>query len=83
MQPIWLSLTGGIRTGDKMTFDDLADYCEKHFYKPASYTDGRRIEGVRSIKTALSQLKVLREYFGEFPLRAIANTTLREYRTNG
>lgn len=73
---------GGIRTGDKMTFDDLADFCEKHFYKAATYADGRKIEGVRSITTALAQLKVLREYFGKLPLRSIINVTLRDYRNS-
>lgn len=73
---------GGIRTGDKMTFNDLADYCETYFYKSATYADGRLVEGVRSINTALAQLKVLREYFGKLSLRSIQNLTLKNFRSN-
>jgi integrase len=71
---------GHSRTGEKMKFDDLADYCEKHFYKPAVYADGRRIEGVRSVLSAKSQLKALRLFFGKRLIRTISNATLREYR---
>lgn len=73
---------GSVQTGDKMTFNDLADYCAKHFYKSATYAEGRLIEGVRSITTATAQLKVLREYFGRLSLRSIGHLTLRDYRSN-
>jgi integrase len=63
-----------------MTFNDLADYCELHFYKQAVYAEGRKVEGVRSVLTAKSQLKVLRKFFGNRSLRSILNATLREYR---
>jgi integrase len=73
---------GHSRTGDKMKFDDLANHCEKHFYKPAVYADGRRVEGVRSLLSARSHMKSLRLFFGKRLLRTISNTTLREYRTH-
>lgn len=54
---------GHIRTGDKMTFNNLADYCEKHFYKPAEYSDGRKIAGVRSLAGVKTAIGILRGYF--------------------
>ena len=38
----------------RMTFADLAKYFEEHYLKPAEYLDGRKIEGVRSLKPALA-----------------------------
>jgi integrase len=71
---------GQITTGDRMTFADLADYCEKHFYKPAEYVDGRKVSGVRSIGGARSALKSLRNYFGDRPIRSIYRASVRDYK---
>src|SRR4030095_11290980 len=41
-----LQQTGAqIRTGDGMTFDDLAALCEVTFYQPATIVEGRKIAG--------------------------------------
>jgi hypothetical protein len=50
---------------DRMTFADLASYFEKHYLKPAEYIDGRKIEGVRSLKPAQSAVNALKAYFGK------------------
>lgn len=71
----------GAFKGERMTFDDLAAYCEKHYYKQAEYRDERKIEGVRGLATAQSQLKALKEYFGKRRLRSITYATLKAYRT--
>lgn len=73
---------GGDRalTSERMTFADLAEYCEKHYYKKAEYRDERKIEGVRGLATAKGQLKVLREHFGARRLRSITYADLRAYR---
>src|SRR5687767_9483739 len=39
---------GQIRTGERMTFDELAQVCSDRFYKRAVIVEGRKIEGVRS-----------------------------------
>lgn len=31
----------------RMNFAELADYCEKHYYKAAEYHDERKVAGVR------------------------------------
>ncbi len=63
------------------TFADLADYCEKHYYKKAEYAEGRKIEGVRGLSTAQAQIKVLRAFFGKKRLRQITYADLKAYRS--
>jgi integrase len=65
---------------ERMTFAELADYCEKHYYKAAQYHDERKVAGVRGLATAKGQIKVLREYFGEKRLRRITYADLRDFR---
>jgi integrase len=71
---------GHTRVGDKMSFNDLADYCEKHYYKPASYVNGRKISGVRSVAGVRSALKALREHFGAQRIRAIHPTSIQAFK---
>jgi hypothetical protein len=37
---------GNIQTGEKMTFNELAEICKAEFYKPAVFSEGRKIAGV-------------------------------------
>jgi hypothetical protein len=37
---------------EKLTFDELAAYCEKHYYKAAEYHDERKVAGLRGLATA-------------------------------
>ena len=50
---------GQSQTGEKMTFNDLANISEKQFYKPAEIIQGRKVSGVRSVSTAITQLNTL------------------------
>ena len=65
---------------ENMTFAELADYCEKHYYKAAEYHDERKVAGVRGLVTAKSQIKVLRAYFGKKRVRRITYADLRDFR---
>ncbi len=71
---------GQIQTGGRMNFNDLAGLCEKNFYQPAEFAEGRRISGVRSFNTARAQLDVLRKFFGKRPLREITTESLFDYK---
>ena len=71
---------GQIRTGERMTFDALADICEERFYKPAVIVEGRKIEGVRAYNTAQNHLTVLKEFFGQRRIGQITTESLRDYR---
>jgi integrase len=73
---------GRAHAAARMTFRELAAYCEEHYYKPAEYRDERKIQGVRGLATVMSQLKVLKEYFGAKPLRSITYADLRAFRAH-
>jgi integrase len=64
----------------RMTFADLVTYFRKHYLKPAEYVDGRKIEGVRSLKPAEAAIKPLQEFFGRRRLQSIRYADLRAYR---
>jgi integrase len=70
-------------TGERMTFNQLADRCLKEFYKPAVIRDGKKIAGIKSWKTVAAQVERLRRYFGNRPVGSITTDSLfgyREYR---
>ncbi|HEV7859082.1 MAG TPA: tyrosine-type recombinase/integrase [Pyrinomonadaceae bacterium] len=69
-------------SSERMTFAELADYCEKHYYKKAEYRDDRKVEGVRGLATAKTQLNVLRSYFGKRRLRSITYADLKAFRSH-
>jgi integrase len=64
----------------RMTFADLVSYFKKHYLKPAEYVDGRKIEGVRSLKPAESAVNALSAFFGRRKLQSIRYSDLRSYR---
>lgn len=65
---------------ERMTFNELADYYEERYAIPAQYVDGRKIAGLRSCRTALQQLEVLRDYFGNQRLRSITHGELERFK---
>lgn len=66
---------------DKMTFKELAQKFEKSELVPATYEDGRKTSGRRSIKPLLSALKPLLEHFGRKSIRAIKISDIRAYKS--
>ncbi len=71
---------GQIQTGERMTFIQLAAFCEKAFYKPAEIVEGRKIAGVRSFETVQYQLKSLKKFFGKRLIRHITTESLFDYK---
>lgn len=71
---------GQILKGERMTFKELADICERVIYKPAKIVEGRKVSGVRSIETAKAQLSVLRRFFGLRLIRRLTTESLTEYK---
>jgi len=71
---------GGIRKGERMTFDQLAEICSDLFYKQAVIVEGRKIEGVRSYATFQNYLTLLKEFFGKRKIGNITTESLRDYR---
>jgi integrase len=71
---------GSVLQASRMTFADLAAYFAKHYLKPAEYIDGRKIEGMRSLKPAEAAVGALKGYFGKRRLQSIRYSDLRAYR---
>ena len=72
--------SGKVLDASRMTFADLAVYFQKHYLKPAEYIDGRKVEGVRSLKSAESAVNALKKHFGKQRLQSIRYSDLRAYR---
>jgi len=65
---------------ERMTFQDLCDYFERHYVKAAEYIEGRKVSGVRSLATAKGQLSALKGHFGGRRLRSITHGDVRLFR---
>lgn len=65
---------------EKITFNDLADYYEKHFCQPAEYSDGRKASGLRDVSRAKGVLKHFRKFFGHKKIRSITYGDLLSYK---
>lgn len=71
----------GFRSGERMTFNQLADECEASIFRPAEIDGtGYKIAGIRSHEKVKSFLKQLRSYFGDRKLRGITEIDLVNYR---
>jgi integrase len=68
-----------IVAADKMTFNDLADFYQQHFLKPAEYADGKKVAGLRDVQRAESVLVRFREYFNTRLLKEIKYIDVRSY----
>ncbi len=66
---------------ERMTFADLCNYLEKHYFKAAEYVEGRKVAGVRSLATARGQLNALKAHFGVRRIRAITHGDVRQFRS--
>lgn len=71
---------GQIQTGERMTFNQLADFCEQTFYKPAEVAQGRKVAGIRSIRSVKPQIDNLRLFFGKRLIKDITAESLIDYK---
>jgi integrase len=65
---------------EKATFNDLADYYEKHYAKPAKFIDNRKVEGLRDLGRVKGFLNQFSQYFGKMKLRQITYGDILTYR---
>lgn len=65
---------------EKVTFNDLVDYYEKHYAKTAKFIDNRKVEGLRDLGRVKGFLKQFRNYFGKMKLRQISYGDILSYR---
>lgn len=71
---------GQMQTGERMTFAQLSDICEKTFYKPAVIIEGRKVAGIRSSITVVGQIKVLKKFFGKRLIKELTTESLTDYK---
>jgi integrase len=64
-----------------MTFNDLADYYEANYLKPARYIDDRKVEGLRDVSHLKACVRMFRQSFGRKPIRSITHGDLARFRT--
>jgi integrase len=65
---------------NRLTFPNLADYYEKHYLTEALIAEGRKVSGLRSLKTPKLFLSIFRAHFGRKRLRSIGYSDLRSFR---
>jgi integrase len=73
---------GGRETIDaeKLTLNDLADYYEKHYAKPAKFIDDRKVEGMRDLGRVQGFVKQFRLYFGKMKIKQIGYEEVLSFR---
>ncbi|MFN6963968.1 MAG: tyrosine-type recombinase/integrase [Pyrinomonadaceae bacterium] len=71
---------GSVIVGDKMTFADLATKCKATFYKEAVILAGRKVDGVKSVKTTHGFINTLVEYFGKKRIGRVTAADLKAYK---
>lgn len=65
---------------EKLTFNFLVDYYEKHYAKLAKFVDNRKVEGMRDLEHVKPFLKQFRIYFGKMKLKQISYEHILSYR---
>ncbi len=65
---------------EKLTFNDLTDYYEKHYAKPAIFIENRKVEGLRDLGRVKGFIKQFRLYFGSRSLSKINYGDILNYR---
>lgn len=67
---------------EKLIFNDLADYYEKHYAKPARFVENRKVEGLRDLGRVKGFIKQFRSHFGKMKLREIKYENILSYRND-
>ena len=65
---------------EKLTINNLCDYYEKHYLKPAKVINGRKVSGLRSEIIVRVYIKLFRENIGGIKLKQLNYEDLREFR---
>jgi integrase len=65
---------------ERMTFAQLAEHYSVTHLVPAQYVDGRKIAGLRSLRTPKAQMEVLRTHFGRRLIRSITAGDVRSFK---
>lgn len=66
--------------GEKMTFRQLAEKYAKERHKPAVIVNGRKIEGLRSLKQSQGFLRTLVEHLGRKKIQDLTHSEIERYK---
>ncbi|MBV9068488.1 MAG: site-specific integrase [Acidobacteria bacterium] len=66
---------------ERKTMKELIAYYRDHYAKPAEYVDGKKVAGLRSLDTVLSQLNTIETYFQATSIRSITYDDIRQFRS--
>ena len=66
--------------GDRMSFNDLAEFYESTYLHPPQYVDGRKVTGQRDYYNSKCLLRILRQHFGPCKIKAISHGQIERYR---
>ena len=61
-------------------FNALADWYEANYAIEPVYSDGHKVAGLRGLRTVRYRIRLLREHFGETPIRSITYEQIRKYK---
>ena len=67
---------------ERLIFNDLVDYYEEHYAKPAKFIDNRKVEGMRDLGRVQGFLRQFREYFGQMKLKQISYENIVSFRNH-
>lgn len=65
---------------EKLTFNDLVDFYEKHYAIPAKFVDDRKVEGMRDLRRVKGFIKQFKDYFGKMKLKQIGYEEIVAFR---
>jgi integrase len=63
-----------------MTFIDLAEYYKENYLLAPQYVDGRKIRGLRSVRSVKARWQTLKDYFRNKKLRSITFGNLEKFK---
>ncbi len=66
----------------RMRFRELADYYAERYATPAQYVNDRKVAGLRSRRTVLLQLEVLKNYFSEKKIRELTTGDIQKFKSD-
>ena len=64
----------------KLTINDLCDYYQKHYAKPAQIVNGKKVSGLRSYVAVRGYIKLFRQYLGAIKLSKLTYEDLSNFR---
>jgi integrase len=66
--------------GERMTFRQLAEQFSKEHLKPATIINGRKVDGLKSLRGPKLHLAVMVEHFGDTRIRSVTHKAIENFK---